>query len=179
MTEPELPPPPPSAPPPIVPGRPFTGEPRRAPSGCSRPLLFGCGGIVVLLGIAAIVFVIKAKDLLAWTMRELEQQVVAAWPADASADERARLDRGFAAALDKIKQGDVEPPALFALQRQLSKAAEKSQQRKLTRDDVLDLLSALERVGGLLTPDSDELPAPPAAEPAPAESSAAPPGAST
>jgi len=148
------------------------------PGGCSRPLLLGCGGIVILLGIAAIVFVVKAKDLLAWTMRELEQQVVAAWPADASAEERSRLDRGFAAALDKIKQGEVEPPALFALQRQLAKAADKSQKKQLTRDDVLDLLSALERVGGLLKPDSEETPAAPSAEPPP-PSAAPPPGAST
>ena len=180
MNDPELPPPPqPSAPPPIVPGRPFTGEPRRAPGGCSRPILFGCGGLVVLLGIVAIIFIVKAKDLLAWTMRELETQVVAAWPDDATADERARLDRGFAAALDKIQQGQVEPPALFALQRQLSKAAEKAQKKQLTRDDVLDLLSALERVGGLLPPDSDEAPAEPSAEPSPPAGALPPPGAST
>jgi len=179
MTEPEIPPPSPSGPPPIVPGRPFTGEPRKMPGGCSRPLLLGCGGVVILLGIAAIVFVVKAKDLLAWTMRELEQQVVAAWPADATAEERIRLDRGFAAALDKIKQGEVEPPALFALQRQLAKAADKSQKKQLTRDDVLDLLSALERVGGLLKPDSEEPPAAPSAEPSPSQGPAPPPGAST
>ncbi len=195
MTEPPIsstpPPPPPSPPeppPPIVPGRPFTGEPRPVRGGgCGRPLVFGCGAVVVLLGIAAIIFVVKAKDLLAWTMRELEQQVIAAWPADATAEERARLDRGFAAALDKIQNGQVEPPALFALQRQLTKAADKAAKKTLTRDDVLDLLSGLERVGGLLRPDEEEVPAgPPAESPPPAPSGAtrpavAPPpaGAST
>jgi hypothetical protein len=145
--------------------------------GCGRPLVFGCGAVIVLLGIAAIVFVVKAKDLLAWTMRELEKQVVADWPADATAEERARLDRGFAAALAKIQEGQVEPPALFALQRQLTKAADKAAKKSLTRDDVLDLLSGLERVGGLLKPDEEEAPAgPPAGEP-PAGSAPAPPGA--
>lgn len=134
---------------------------------------------MILLGIVAIVFVVKAKDLLAWTMRELEQQVVAAWPADATPEERARLDRGFAAALDKIKNGEVEPPALLALQRQLTKAADRAAKKTLTRDDILDLLSALERVGGLLKPDAEAAPAPPAEQPSPAAGPAPPPGAST
>lgn len=162
MTEPTAPPPPPAPT-----GRPFTGEPRPAPRGCSRPLLVGCGALIVLLGIAAIVFVAKAKDLLAWTMGELEQQVVAAMPDDVTAPEQARLERGFDAALGRIREGQVEPPALFALQRQLSNAAEKSQKKTLTRDDVLDLLSALERVGGLLPPDTGE--PLPEESPAPAE----------
>jgi hypothetical protein len=154
MSEP-VPPPPPSAPPP-PPGRPFTGAPRPAPRGCSRPLFVGCAALLVLLGIAAIVFVAKAKDLLGWTMRQLEQQVVASMPAEVTAAERARLERGFDAALARIAEGRVESPALFALQRQLSNAAEKSQRKELTRDDILDLLSALERVGGLLEDESGE-----------------------
>jgi hypothetical protein len=115
--------------------------------------------LVVLLGVAAIVFVAKAKDLLAWTMRELHQQVVVALPDDITAAERARLDRGFEASLERIYAGEVEPPALYALQRQLMNAAEKSQAKTLTRDDALDLLSALERVGGLL-PEGGEREAP-------------------
>lgn len=149
MSEPQIPTPPGSQSPP--PSRPFTGEPKRvAGGGCGRPLLVGCGVLVVLLGVAAIVFVAKAKDLLAWTMRELQQQVVVALPDDVTAEERARLDSGFEASLERIYAGEVEPPALYALQRQLMNAAEKSQAKTLTRDDALDLLSALERVGGLL-----------------------------
>jgi len=143
----------PPRPPRAPPGLPFTGEPRPAPGGCSRPLLVGCGVLTVLLGIAAIVFVAKAKDLLAWTMRELEESVVAALPSDLTAEERRRLDRGFEAAVERIQSGQVEPPALFALQRQLTHAAERAQQKRLTRDDALDLLSALERVAGLLPAD--------------------------
>jgi len=165
MSEPNLPTPPPTPESPS-PGRPYSGQPRALPGGgCGRPLLIGCGVVAVLLGVAGIIFVAKAKDLLAWTMKQLQTEVVAALPADVTADERARLDRGFDAAMQKIRDGQVEPPALFALQRQLSHAAEVSQQRKLTRDDVLDLLSALERVGGLLEP-SGEAPAEPEAPPA-------------
>jgi len=133
--------------------------------GCGRPALIGCGILVVLLGIAAIVFVAKAKDLLGWTMKQLQAQVMAQLPDDVSAAERTRLDRGFAAALAKISAGEVQPPALAALQRQLMNAAEKSQKKQLTREDVLDLLSALERVGGLLPPDEPSSDDPPAEEP--------------
>jgi len=155
MSDPTSPPPPPPQQPP-APSRPFTGAPKPlAGGGCGRPLLVGCGVLVVLLGVAAIVFVAKAKDLLAWTMRELQDQVVTALPEDITAEERARLDRGFERSLERIYAGKVEPPALYALQRQLMNAAEKSQSKTLTRDDALDLLSALERVGGLL-PAGDE-----------------------
>jgi hypothetical protein len=164
----EIPPPPPAPPP--VPGRPFTGEPRALPTGgCSRPVLVGCGAVIVLLGIAGIVFVAKAKDILAYAMRELHEQVTSALPAEVTAAERRRLDRGFDAALERINAGQVEPPALYALQRQLMSAAEKSQSKSLTHDDVLDLLSALERVGGLLPDDGGDVAAPEPDDAAPAD----------
>ena len=115
----------------------------------------GCGAVAVLVGIAAIVFVVKAKDLLSWTMEKLEAQIIAALPADVSADERQRLDRGFDAAIAKIRAGEIEPPSLTALQRQLQLAAEKAPRRTLTREDVLDLLSALDHATrAFLTRDS-------------------------
>lgn len=110
----------------------------------------GCGALAVLVGIAAIVFLLKAKDLLGWTMEKLEAPIVAALPDDVTAEERQRLARGFDAAVAKIRAGEIEPPSLTALQRQLQLAAEKAPRKELTREDVLDLLSALERVGGLL-----------------------------
>ena len=74
-------------------------------------------------------------------------------------------ERAFAAAMSNIRDGQIEPPALKALQTQLTRAAEKAPKKELTRDDVLDLLSALERVGGLL----------PADEPRPQDAAAPPP----
>lgn len=155
----------PSVPPPPSP-RPFGPAPRAVRAGCGRPVWIGCGVLLVLLGVAAIAFVVKAKDLLAWTMGELRTQVVNALPAEVTAEERARLDRGFEAAAARIRRGEVELPALKALQRQLTRAAEKAPRGQLTHDDVLDLLSALERVGGLL-PVEDETPPSPAPAPAP------------
>lgn len=168
-----MPPPPPPAPP----GRPFEAAPRPSPKGCGRPLLVGCGALAVLVGIAAIVFVLKAKDLLTWTMEKLEDQVVAALPEDVTAEERSRLARGFDAAIAKIRAGEIEPPSLTALQRQLQQAAEKAPSKQLTREDVLDLLSALERVGGLLPADGEPgeaEPSEPTAPPAEAPPSGGP-----
>jgi hypothetical protein len=154
----------PPVPPPSGP-RPFAPSPRRAPGGRARPVWIGCGVLLALLGVAAIVFVVKAKDLLAWTMGELRTQVTAALPAEVTVEERARLQRGFDAAMDKIRRGEVEMPALKALQRQLTNAAEKAPRGELTHDDVLDLLSALERVGGLLEPGAEPGPVAPRSDP--------------
>lgn len=118
--------------------------------------MIGCGVLVLLIGIASIAFVVKAKDLLAWLMTKIETQVVEALPADVTDGERARLVHGFAAAKEQIRAGNVEMPALKALQLQLQKASEKAPKKELSRDDVLDLLSALERVGGLLPADEPE-----------------------
>ena len=166
---------PPSLPPETEPGprRPFAERPRALPGrGCSRPLLIGCATVIVLIGIAGIILVANARRLLVWTMGEFHDQVVAALPADVTPEERTRLDRGFDAASEKILQGKVEPPALMALQRQLTHAAEKAQAKSLTHDDVLDLLSALERVGGLLPAAPDEQ-----RQDGPAPPESAPPGA--
>lgn len=163
-------------PPPAPPGRPFEAVPRRSPKGCGRPLLVGCGVLAVLVGVAAIVFLLKAQDLLSWTMEKLEEQIVAALPEDVTAEERQRLERGFDAAIAKIRAGEIEPPSLTALQRQLQQAAAKAPRKDLTREDVLDLLSALERVGGLL-PADDEPGEPPPAEPAPPAAEEPPSGA--
>lgn len=165
------PPNPPETPSPVEPGRPFTGQPKPTPAGCSRPLLIGCGVFVVLLGIAAIVFVAKSRDLFAWGIGSLRESIVANLPDDLTEEERERLDRGFEAVVQRVTGGEpVAPPALKALQRQLVSATEKANDQELTREDVLDLLSALERVGGLLPEEAPD-PAPPSAELEPATGS--------
>lgn len=149
------------------PARPFEPAPRKGPAGCAKPLWIGCGALLLLLGIGAIVFVVKSKDILAWGMERIETEVMAALPSDVTAEERGRLERGFDAALEAVGRGEVEPPALNALQKQLVNAAEKASSRELSRDDALDLLSALERVAGLLPGEEEPDPVGAAAEPGP------------
>lgn len=135
--------------------------------------MIGCTAMLVLLGIAAIVFVVKAGAIFGWTMNQLREQVVANLPADVTPEERERLERGFAAAVERVRSGEVELPALKAMQLQLQSASTRAPRGELTREDVLDLLSTLERVGGLLPP-------PDAGEAPPGESeAAAPPAADT
>ncbi len=128
--------------------------------------MIGCTALLVLLGIAAIVFVMRAGSLFAWTMEKLHEQVIANLPADVTAEERERLDRGFEAAVAKVREGDVEMPALKAMQLQLQEATARAPRGQLTRDNVLDLLSTLERVGGLLPPVDEAVPEAGAAPPA-------------
>jgi hypothetical protein len=158
--------------------RPFEAQPRRSAPGCGRVSLIGCGVATALLGVAAIVLMFYAKDILVWTIHEIQSEVMAKLPPDVTVEERARLDRGFAAAIDHIRTGKFEAPALTALQRQLTMAAKKAPAGTLTHDDVLDLLSALERVGGLLRPDESTPPGPPVSgpenRPPPAEGTAPP-----
>lgn len=164
------PPPPEGGPPAGAPfPRPFDAAPKSLPGGCSKPVFVGCAVILVVIGILGIVFVANAKRFLAWTFGQVESQIVAALPEEVTAEERARLERGFDAAVAKMQSGTVETPALYALQSQMMSAAEKAQNKQLTHDDVLDLLSALERVGGLLEPEAGEGEGgPPAPAPAPA-----------
>lgn len=137
----------PSPAPPIVPPRPFDDAPRATPGGCGRPVLIGCGLAAILLGIGAIVFVLKAKSLLIYTMEQLKGQVVAAMPAEVTDAERARLDSAFAAAAARIRTGEIDPAALQSLQGKLMAVAEKAPRRAVSREDVLELTEALDRFG--------------------------------
>ncbi len=128
--------------------QPFAPQP--APSalgGCSRPVLVGCGVLVVFLGIAALVLVLKAGDLFGWAMARFEAEIVAALPDDVSQEERERLSQAFAAATEAVQSGRADPLALQRLQGQLRETALKSGET-LTRAEVVELIRSLEEVAG-------------------------------
>ncbi len=138
---------------------PFTPQPAKITlAGCSRPALVGCGVFVVLLGVAAVVFVVKAKDFFGWAMERFEQEIVTALPDDVTAEERDRLSEAFARATDAVISGRADPWALQRLQSRLGETALKSDER-LTRDEVLDLIRSLEEVGGVDDPSHERPPA--------------------
>lgn len=142
-------PPSPFAPPPQVPPQPFTPGVRPAGTGgCGKAAMIGCGVLLLLLGIAAIVFVTRAKDLLTWSMTRMKDEIVRKLPAEVTADDRARLDRAFDAAASKATRGEVDPAALQRLQRELLSVA----QEPLTRERVLELTRSLEEIGGIAAP---------------------------
>jgi hypothetical protein len=161
----EIPPPPGSPPTPIDP-RPFApGSPKQA-SGCQRPLLIGCGTLALLLGIGAIVFVVKAKSVLAFAMGQLRSQVVAQLPLDTTDAEREHLESAFEEAIGRIREGKIDPEGLQSLQKQLVSAAQAGGERRMSRTQLEELLQSLDTFNGHL-PAAPAEPAAPAAEPAP------------
>lgn len=140
------------SPQPIVPtpaARPFAPAPASPPGGCGKPMLVGCGVLAILLGVGAIVFVVKAKSLLAYALGKLQAEVEAHLPEDLDANERQRLEAGFAATLARVRSGQIDPERLQTLQAELLDAAERSSRDQLTRDDVRTLIVALEEFAGI------------------------------
>src|SRR6185436_507095 len=125
--------PPPPQPPPA---KPFAPEKLSGGGGCQRPFLIGCGLLAVLLGIAAVVFVVKAKDVLAYAMNQLRESVVAHLPEGSEGADRQRIEAGFDAALTRIRTGVIDPAALQELQKSLAAAASVGTTRRLTRAEV-------------------------------------------
>jgi hypothetical protein len=159
----EIPPPPP----PRLPTdpRPFGEAAPRAAGGCQKPILIGCGLITLLLGIGAIFFVLKAKDVLAFAMDKLRAQVMAQLPADLAEVDRERLQASFTETMNRIREGKIDPTALQELQKQLTEAAQATANRKLGAGEIRELQQALDRFNG-----AEPAPAPvpaPAAQPSP------------
>jgi hypothetical protein len=140
-------------------------EPRAG--GCGKPVFVGCGVVLVLLGIAGVIFVVKAKDLLVWSLEKAKGGITANLPPDVTAADRERFETAFAAAAGNIKAGKMDPAALQRLQRRLMETVQKPQ-GQVTREEFLDLTRAFEELGGLAPPAVAEPAAPPPlAQPAP------------
>lgn len=166
MTEPTTPPAEPFAAAPV--------EPRAG--GCSKPALIGCGVVFLLLGIAGLVFVMKARDLLIWSLDRTRAGVLANLADDVPAADRERFDAAYAAATARIRDGKIDSSALQGLQGQLMRAIENPRE-KVSREKFLALTEALEKVGGIEPPPApSEAPVTPVEPPPPP---AEPPGPGT
>ena len=140
--------------PPSTPPSPFNpGQPRKAGGSGKRPLLIGCGAILVLLGIAAIVLMAKRAELVGWMFQKLEAQILAKLPPDVTKDERQRLDDAFDAAAEVMGSGTPDPAKAEQLNAVLLDLAQAG--RPITREDVLKLTRALEEVAGKKSPEPD------------------------
>jgi hypothetical protein len=152
--------------------KPFAPEKIGGGGGCQKPLLVGCGLLSLLLGIAAVVFVVKAKDVLAYAMNQLRSEVVTHLPEDAGESERQRVESGFDAALARIRSGELDPVALQDLQKKLTAAASAAATRRLTREELSGLIAALDKFNQAGAAPPGEVP-----EGEPAEQGSAGPGA--
>ena len=135
--------------PPSTPVSPFNpGKPIPPGGGASgkRPLLIGCGALLLLLGIAAVVLVAKRGELVGWMFQKLEAQILAKLPEDVTPEERQRLDQAFDSAAEAIGSGVTDPSKAEQLNAALLDLAQGG--RQITREDVLKLTTALEEVAG-------------------------------
>ena len=159
--------------------KPFAPEKIAGGGGCQKPLLVGCGLLALLLGIAAVVFVVKAKDVLAYAINQLRTEVMTHLPEDAPETERQRLETAFDAALTRMRNGELEPASLQELQKRLTAAASAAATRRLTRDELAGLIAALDKFNQAGTPAPQGVPAgeseaPATAPPGPSNGATAP-----
>lgn len=145
-----------SSPPPVS-GEPFRPEaPKGSGDGCGRIGLIGCGVATLLLGAAAIVFLLKADDLFVWAMENFRTEILESLPRDLEEEQAVRLREGFEGAVAAVESGAVDQQALQQLQQALSKSILRSED-KLTKEQVAALIEALEGVAAAKrVPDESE-----------------------
>lgn len=127
--------------------RPFGPAPTPPASGCGRPLLIGCAVLIVAVGGLLLLAAIKSDDLFAWLLSEVEERLTANLPADFTEDDRARLEAAFDAAISAVRSREIDADALQNLQQRLGTIAGKGA-GNISRQDLLDLTTALELLGG-------------------------------
>lgn len=134
--------------PPSTPVSPFNpGRPRAAGGGSGkRPLLIGCGALLVLLGIAAVLLVAKQAELVSWVFHKMEAQILAKLPPDVTPEERQRLGQAFEAATEAVGSGKADPAKANELNFELLELAQAG--RQITREEVQELTRQLEEVAG-------------------------------
>ena len=155
---------------PVTPGesrqpQPFSEGPQEPPGGCGRPLLIGCAVTAVLLGLLLLGLLWKAGDLMPalfrWSLDTFERQVAGRLPADLGEAERQRLADAFDRVVAAVEDGTADPAALQRLQPKLLEVA---RSRELDREQVLELIEALEAVAGERAPPAPAEPLPESGE---------------
>jgi hypothetical protein len=136
--------------PPTSPPSPFnpSGVPARPPgrNGCSKPLLIGCGALLVLLGIGLIAMIYNAPKIVQWSFRAMEQDIMGRLGEDVTPEDRARLAAAFEGARGAMTTGKMELSKVQAFQDKMMEVAPAN--RKLSREDVRELTRVLEDLAG-------------------------------
>jgi hypothetical protein len=140
----------PSRLPPTTINSPFDPRPvQPSGGGCGRVALIGCGGLLLLLGVAAVVFVLNARAVLRWglewSQRQIQTQIEQTLPADVTAADRDRLRAAFTAATAKVTSEQADPADLARMQEEIQRVLPKLE-KGLTRDDLVRLTTVLEEI---------------------------------
>ena len=116
--------------------------------------MIGCGVLTLLMGLAAVVFLLKAEDLFGWAMESFQTQVLQSLPADLEDDDAKRLSAAFDSAILAVKAGKVDPRALQRMQEELRQSLWESGDT-LSPDQILRLTESLEDVAAIDSEESD------------------------
>lgn len=128
----------------------------------------GCTAAAILVGSSVVVLMLEARNLVVWSLKSVRAEVEETLPKELPAADRQRLDRAFAGALGRLREGELDPQAFKRLQGALLDFARSADSP--SRDDVQALIEALERFAAGAVPDdrpeapqpADETVAPPA-----------------
>ena len=129
---------------PVSPFNPAADQVPRDGPGCSKPLLIGCGLLVLLLVAGVVVIRIEAPAIFRWTFRVAETSLTPRLPADTTPEERQRLHQAFEAAGRSIGTDQADLANLQRVQREIM--ALSGSQAPLTHQQVRELTEALEAV---------------------------------
>lgn len=136
-----------SDPQPEAPAVPFepTSRQKLGGKGCAWMAGIGCG-VVILAGLALVAALAFNGDrLLAWSLKQFEQQILSAVPDGVDEAEQQALSRAFAAARERIRAGEVDPQALQRFQSMMFEMAFKPPGDR-TAEDYTRLREALQEL---------------------------------
>lgn len=122
----------------IGPGSGRTGGP-----GVRKPLLIGCGVLLLLVGAAFAVFVAYQDAIAAWVFEAMHAELAPRLPEDLPEDVRARYEDAFEIAVAAAREGSYEPQDLQRVQREFSRLVQHGGAR-LSVEEVERLAVALE-----------------------------------
>jgi len=130
--------------------------------GCAKAALFGCGGMLLLLLVAVVLFLLKADEITAWGLGLMEKQVIARLPAETTDEEVRRIRSGFEAVTRAVQEGTVDPNALQQLQPVILRFADPN--RSPQPEDVARLIEVLEAAARIESDESGSGTEPPVLE---------------
>lgn len=119
------------------------GSGRSGGRGIRKPLLIGCGVLLLLAFAALAVFVIYQNSIAAWVMEAMHTELAGRLPEDLPDDVRARYEDAFELAVAAAREGDYAPQDLQRVQQEFSRAVQQGGSR-LSVEEVERLAGVLE-----------------------------------
>lgn len=118
--------------------RPGSGGP-----GIRKPLLIGCGVLLLLAFAGFALFVAYQDSIAAWVFEAMQTELEPRLPEDLPDDVRARYEEAFEQAVAAAREGSYEPQDLQRVQQEFSRAVREGGSR-LSVEEVERLTRVLE-----------------------------------